>query len=283
MLFSAFVGDSNRAALVELLGRRPSSIELDRAALEIAKIGFPELDIDFWVAELDRHAFTIADRAWDLSDGPHFIETTNRYLFGELGLRGNDENYYHADNSFLNRVLETGLGIPITLCVVYMEIARRLVKTVHGIGLPGHFIVRFDDTGTANNVESKYIDVYNGGMVVDDEDCRRLARVDKLEPHMLAPVDRRTIVMRMINNLRQVYFSQGEPAKALKVLDLLLEADPLSADEHKQRGVALLHLNRMAESAAAFRRYLEIFPKAPDRDQIQAQIKSLAYWVASRN
>ncbi len=263
---------------MDLLGRRPSSIELDRAALEIAKLEYPDLDADHWVAELDRHAFTIAERAWDLSDGRHFVETANRYLFGELGLSGNDADYYHADNSFLNRVLETKLGLPISLAVVYMEVGRRLAKKVYGIGLPGHFVAKFDD-----GEYSTYIDTFNGGMLIDEEDCCRLARMESLTPAMLAPVDRRSIAMRMVNNLRQVYFTQKEPAKALKLVDLLLEADPNLAEEHKQRGVALLQLERMAESMAAFRRYLEIFPKAPDRDRINEQIKHLAFWLAARN
>jgi regulator of sirC expression with transglutaminase-like and TPR domain len=268
----------DRQALLDLLARRPSTIDLDRAALEVAKIGYPDLDTDFWVSELDRHAFAIADRAWDLSDGEHFVQTTNRYLFGELGLRGNDENYYDADNSFLHRVLSTGLGMPISLSVVYIEIARRLAKPVVGIGLPGHFVVRFRDESY-----STYIDPYNGGMLINEDDCRVLARVEKLEPHMLAPVDRRSIVMRMLNNLRQVYFSQAQHENALRLLDLLIAADPFTADEHKQRGVALMQLERMKEAVGAFRRYLDLMPKAADREQIQQQIQALAYWMAARN
>jgi len=278
MLFSATVPGSDRAALLDLLARRESPIELDRAALELAKIEYPHLDSDFWVSELDRHAFEIADRAWDLSDGRAFVEAANRYLFREFGLHGNEGQYYDADNSFLNRVLETRTGLPITLSVVYIEVARRLVKPVRGIGLPGHFVVQYDD-----GEFSTYIDPFHGGALIDEADCLKLSRLEALEPHMLAPVDRRSIIMRMVNNLRQVYFSQQAPEKALRVLDLLLEADPLSADEHKQRGVALLQLQRMSESITAFRKYLDLHPGAPDRDRIHEQIRSLAYWVAARN
>jgi regulator of sirC expression with transglutaminase-like and TPR domain len=89
--------------------------------------------------------------------------------------------------------------------------------------------------------------------------------------------------MRIINNLRNVYFQNKDSAKALRLLDVLLAADPASAEEHKQRGVALLHLRRIPEAVAAFRHYLELRPDAADREAIQEQLKSLGHWLASRN
>jgi regulator of sirC expression with transglutaminase-like and TPR domain len=265
-------------SLLDLLGKRPSRIELDRAALEIARIEYPELDADACINELDRYALEIADRARDLSDGRNFIETANEYLFGVLGFKGNEEDYYHPDNSCLNRVLETRRGIPITLSLIYIEIARRLSKPVAGVGLPGHFLIRYDD-----EKYSALIDPFHGGAIIDVAQCCRLAQVDSLDERMLEPVDRRHIALRIINNLRGIYFARRETGKALQVLDLLIEADPTSADEHKQRGVALVQEHRMHEGAKAFRRYLELSPEAPDRDRIEEQIQSIAFWLASRN
>ncbi|MCU1325073.1 MAG: hypothetical protein JWN34_443 [Bryobacterales bacterium] len=264
--------------LLDLLGRKPTDLELDSAALEIARIEDPELDASQYINLLDQHAFEIAIRAEDLSDGRNFVETANAYLFGELAFRGNQEDYYSADNSFLNRVLETRLGIPITLSLVYMEVARRLAKPVYGIALPGHFVIRYND-----GAYSTFIDPFHGGVLTDEEGCRALAWVESLDASMLAPVDHRTIVMRMINNLRNTYFSNKDSAKALRLLDLLIAAEPERADEHKQRGVALLHLRRVPEAVGAFRRYLELRPDAPDREAIEDQLKSLGQWLASRN
>lgn len=278
VLFYPRVSGSDMQSLLDLLGRRPTGIELDRAALEVARIEHPDLDAGRWIAELDRYAAEIADRAHDLSDGENFITTTNAYLFGELGFRGNSDDYYNPDNSFLNRVIETRLGIPITLSVIYIEIARRLAKPVTGIGLPGHFVIRYDD-----GLFSTFIDPFHGGAMVDAAACTQLAQVEALEPEMLEPVDRRSIVMRMINNLRRVYFSKRDPEKALRVLDLLIAADPKCADEHKQRAVALLQQHRIVDSLASFKRYLDLAPEAPDRERIEEQIRNLAFWMASRN
>jgi regulator of sirC expression with transglutaminase-like and TPR domain len=264
--------------LLDLIGRRPSTLELDRAALELAGIEYPALNPLASLRELDRIAFAIADRAADLSDGECFVETANRYLFGELGFRGDTTDYYRADNSCLNKVLENRTGIPLTLSVVYMEVARRLAKPVSGIGLPGHFVVRYED-----EKYSVFIDPYHGGKLLDESGCAQLAQTDNLTPDLLAAVDRRYVVMRMINNLRQVYFSRRQAAKAVQLLDLLISADPNCAEEYKQRAVAMLIQHRTSESLAGFRKYLELMPEAPDRARIEEQIRNLVHWQAARN
>ncbi len=172
--------DPDAQSLVDLLARRPSRIELDRAALEIARIEYPNLDAGASIEQLDHHALAIAERARDLSDGRSFVEAANEYLFVEAGFRGNDEDYYNPENSCLNRVLETKRGIPITLSVIYIEIARRLSKPARGVGLPGHFIVRYDDAEY-----SALIDPYHGGAIVDAAQCCQLAQVESLDHGML--------------------------------------------------------------------------------------------------
>ncbi len=264
--------------LIDLLAGRPTKIPLDAAALEIARIEYPDLDANAAKAELDRHAIAIAERAHDLSDGQNFIETANRYLFEEAGFRGNEDDYYNPENSCLNRVLETKRGIPISLSVIYIEIGRRLSKKVSGVGLPGHFVVRYDDIRYA-----AMMDPFNGGKLLDLADCCRLAQVEELQISWLQPVDRRHVAMRMLNNLRNIYFSRKDSQKALEVLDLLIAAAPDSADEHKQRAVALLHQQRMNESLDAFRHYLKLSPEAEDREQIEEQIQNISFWLGARN
>lgn len=269
---------SDAEGLRDLLAGRPSPIKLDAVALEIARIEFPDLDASASIEQLDRYAFEIAGRVRDFADGAGFIEAVNEYLFGELGFRGDEEDYYNPANCCLNRVLETRRGMPITLSIVYMEIARRLAKPVSGVGLPGHFLVRYDDSSW-----SAMIDPFHGGQVIDAARCCQLAQVEAIEEGMLDAVGRRHIAMRLINNLRGIYFTRHDGARALRVLDLLIEAFPESADEHKQRAVALLQQRRIPEAFAAFRRYLDLAPDAPDRERVEEQMKNIAFWLASRN
>ena len=165
--------------LLDLIGRRPSVLELDHAALELAAIEYPDLNPLDSLRELDRIAFAIADRATDLSDGECFVETANRYIFGELGFTGDTTDYYRADNSCLNRVLETRTGIPLTLSLVYMEVARRLAKPVSGIGLPGHFVVRYQD-----EKYSVFIDPYHGGGLLDESGWLTSAKISNENPDL---------------------------------------------------------------------------------------------------
>jgi regulator of sirC expression with transglutaminase-like and TPR domain len=120
--------------LLDLLTGRSEELSLDRAALELARIEYPGLDIEPFIGILDSYAVELSERLAGRSGGPDFVDVANQYLFGELGFTGNAGNYYDPRNSCLNEVLTTRTGIPITLSVVYLEIGRRLVQPVHGIG-----------------------------------------------------------------------------------------------------------------------------------------------------
>jgi regulator of sirC expression with transglutaminase-like and TPR domain len=270
--------DSDTQDLLDLLAGKSAAIELDRVALEIARIEYPDLVSAPHILELDRLAWTIAERAGDLSDGPRFVETANAYLFGEAGFRGNEKDYYNPANSCLNRVLETKFGIPITLSVVYLEIARRLAMPVHGVGLPMHFLVRYDDADY-----QALIDPFHDGTILTEAQCCLMLNVESIDPALFQPVDRRQIAIRMLNNLRGIYLTRGESHKALLVLDLLIAADPESADEHRQRGAVLVHERRLADALASFQKYLALSPNASDRENVEEQMRNIAFWMASRN
>src|SRR5260221_8838061 len=117
------------------------------------------------------------------NDGRAFVETAQRYLLGELGFHGNEEDFFDPGTSFLNQVLERRTGIPISLSVLYMEISRRLAMPVFGIGLPRHFVVQFDDGNYA-----AYVDPFHGGRTVTQSECYALARARIADPAFLRPV-----------------------------------------------------------------------------------------------
>src|SRR5690349_11631700 len=168
----------------------------------MATIEHPGLAREPYLSALDGIANGIAMRLRRQNDGPHFIETANHCLFEDLGLRGNEAEYYDPRNSCVNEVLDRKLGIPITLSLVYMEVARRLRRPVFGIGLPGHFIVQYDD-----DEYSTFIDPFHAGKLLTSDDCRQLAKdiagVDlATDPALLRPVSNEHILARMLNNLK---------------------------------------------------------------------------------
>ena len=253
-------------------------MELDLAALNLATIEFPGLDFRPSLDALDRFANDIAGRCNDLSDGREFVHVTNRYLFQEVGLRGNADDYYNPRNSCLNEVLAGRLGIPITLSVVYMEIARRLAKHVTGIGLPRHFVIQYDDGDY-----STYIDPFHAGAILSADDCYRLAQVEEENPRLLAPANKHQIVMRMINNLRGIYFSERSFEKAQEILNVLIEANPGSAEEYKQRGLVRLHMRQLLAGKKDLQIYLALNPHAEDKEEIQGQLQAVGKWLAALN
>lgn len=261
-----------------LLAGRDDSMDLDRAALNLATIEFPGLDFAPSLVQLDRFANEIARRCADLSDGEEFVRAANQFLFSEVGLRGNSDDYYNPRNSCLNEVLTGRLGIPITLSLIYMEIGRRLAKPVAGIGLPRHFVIRYDDGQYAT-----FLDPFNSGTILSAQDCYRLAMVEDENPRLLAPASKRQIVMRMINNLRGIYFGTRTFEKAQAILDLLIEADPTSAEEYKQRGLVRLQMRRIMAGKKDLETYLRLHPEAEDKEEIQGQLHAVGKWLAALN
>ena len=154
---------------------------LDRAALDIASIHFPALEPQPFLDQLNDIASRLGDRLRNFNDGREFVEKAQQFLFGELGFHGNEEDFFDPLNSCLNQVLERRTGIPITLSVLYMEIARRLQMPVFGIGLPRHFVIQFDDGNY-----STYIDPY-GGRLITPAECFRARRSQASRPVPAAP------------------------------------------------------------------------------------------------
>jgi regulator of sirC expression with transglutaminase-like and TPR domain len=176
-------------------------------------------------------------------------------------------------------VLTERVGIPITLSVAYMEIARRLDRPLYGIGLPGHFIVQYDDGDF-----SAYIDVFNSGQILLESECFALSKqVTGQDPgadhDLLRPVTKRYILVRMLNNLRAVYFRQKSPPKAAEVLNLLIAAEPDVADSYKQRAICRAQMEMYRGARSDFELYLRLNPHAHDRVQVEAQIERLRAWL----
>jgi len=269
--------------LMDLLTGRSEELTLDRAAIEIASIEYPGLDVEPFIGILDSYAVELSERLGGLSGGSDYVEAANQYLFGELGFTGNAGNYYDPRNSCLNEVLTARTGIPIALAVVYLEIARRLARPVYGIGLPGHFLVQYRDAEFA-----AYIDVFHEGRLLTAAECFELARQSagmplSDDPRMLAPVGKRQIAIRMLRNLRNVYFNRRAYTKALQALDLLIAAEPEAAAEYRQRGV--IHLQRRNRVAARndLEAYLRLATDASDRGQVEESLRSLRSYQAGLN
>ncbi len=271
------------AALVEP-AREDASIDLAAAALAIARAEYPQLDAPYYLRRLEAMAQRVRSRMRSNPTARESIALLNRVLFDEDGLRGNLDNYYDPRNSFLNDVLDRKLGIPITLSVIYMDVARRVGFPVAGTGMPGHFLLKHFDVRSGEIV----IDAFHRGRIVESTECQQ--RLDEIysgqvemQPEFLKAVSQREILTRMLNNLRQIYFGQHNLVKGLAILDLLLAIPPRDPDLLRERGLVRLNLEQLLGAAQDFGGYLRARPDAPDSDDVRETLDMLRQLLARLN
>lgn len=192
--------------LADLVQRPDDGIDLPTAALVVARVGYPSLDIGHYRAKMRD---IVAEALAKVGDPP--VEDPAglaHVVFGELGFRANRDEYYDPRNSYLNDVLDRRLGIPISLSLVYLEIAEACGRPTEGVGFPGHFLVRDLETG-------QVLDPYNGGSEVDKRACLKLLSAAGLKPQQwkdeyLHGVGKRDMLLRMIANLQRIYTERGD-------------------------------------------------------------------------
>jgi regulator of sirC expression with transglutaminase-like and TPR domain len=216
-----------RDLFIAEIDRPDERIDLAKAALHIAQIEYPNLDIAKYLDRLDKMATEVATRLPVDRYPLKVIQIINRYLYEELDFRGNESDYYNPRNSFLNDVLDRRTGIPITLALVYLEITKRIDFPMVGIGMPGHFIIRpnFQDAGI-------FVDAFNRGEILFAEDCQQKLidlyqqDIPFLPPEILQPVSNRQILLRMLNNLQAIYLNQPNFDRALALkswMEIIIE------------------------------------------------------------
>lgn len=217
------------ARLRELLATGADSFPLDEAVLLIAAHERPELDIPARLATLDELA--------ELVPQPSF-ESLVATLFGPDGFRGNAEDYYDPENSYLDAVLDRRVGIPILLAVLAIEVGRRRGVGVAGIGMPGHFLVRSAER------PSEFADPFNGPDVLGPEECRALfARVTgggvRWDDRYLAPSNRLDIVTRVLANLKAIYQQRNDYRRLGRVMRMR-SAVPTIAERERSEALRLM-------------------------------------------
>jgi regulator of sirC expression with transglutaminase-like and TPR domain len=251
-------------------GVEDEKIDLLRGALLIAETDYPQLRPELYVRKIEELAVRAKSRLADGSDAAESIQIVNQILFDEEGLRGNNEDYYDPRNSFVNDVLDRKLGIPITLAVIYMEVARRIGFPLFGVGMPGHFLLKHYDVDGRQTL----IDCFESGKILSATDCQhRLNEIYSgqlaLQPNFLGAVPRRQILMRMLNNLRSIYLTRRNFRKAVQIVDLILAIYPRSPEDVKQRAVLLHEIGQTSRALEDFDLYLKMSPEASDADEIR--------------
>lgn len=257
--------------------RPEDALDLGRAALAIAESEYPRLDTTAYLARIDELAIAVTKHLTGDESGPHrSIAALNYVLFQKCAFRGNRDDYFDAKNSFLNEVIDRRIGIPITLSVLYMEVARRIGLPLLGVGFPGHFLVKYLD-----DREEIVIDPFNGGDIRTPDSLQELlaglyGKPVALSPQLLDPVTKKQILRRMLNNLKFIYLRRRDLVKALAALDRMMIAEPNLPEDLRERGQVYLALEYFPQAKADFESYLRLAPDAPDAGKIRDQLVDLA-------
>jgi len=277
---SKFAASEARRRFASLVAESDEKINLAHAALLIAEEEEPRGAVVRNLALLGE----MGDEARRRVDAnPHaVVETLNRFVFGELGFAGDEQNYYDARNSLLTHVLERRVGLPITLSIIYIEIARRAGLYAEGVGLPGHFIVR-----VRGGAEETLVDPFYGKIIDEDECQERLdgvygGQVVLTEEHLQA-MSARAILVRVLRNLQGVYLNSNSHRQALAVVERILLLAPASPEDRRARGLLLAGANRLHEAVRELQFYLRVAGGANEKEAARQQLNKLHAQLASLN
>jgi regulator of sirC expression with transglutaminase-like and TPR domain len=268
-------------------------LDIPRAALVVAKLEYPDLDPVPSLERLWRLGDQVARATTHMANAPvrDVLAAVSHELYAKAGFAGNRLHYDDFRNSLLNVVLARGLGIPITLALVYMEVAKRADVDVQGVGFPGHFLMRGpeDDNGEPPLI----LDPFDEGRELGELECRALLERSQGEdaqysPELLKPCTRRHMLARMLNNLKRNYVEIRSFPQAHAVTDLILALDPTLLFELRDRGLLAYHLDAYPAALADLEDYIRLNSWTDEehdteRKEIWDHIKTLRRRVAAMN
>jgi regulator of sirC expression with transglutaminase-like and TPR domain len=269
--------------LQQELAQPDAAVDLGRAALLLAKLVYTDLDVEVYLRQLQQMAATIAAVLPTATTGLATIRLINQYFYEEWGFSGNRQDYYDPQNSFLNAVLERRTGIPISLSVVYMEVARQLGLPLAGVGLPGHFLIRHQQ-----GEEIVYIDVFHQGRQLDSRGCDRLlqqviGKPLKLDATFLRPVTKKEIIIRMFNNLKGIYLTGQDFGHALQVVTELRRFQPQENSLLREQGLIYWQLENWNAALQSLETYLATGLPESETSTIKSYILKIKNKLAALN
>jgi len=254
------------AELVKALQGKEEDIDLVYAALLVARLDNDDLDIEPYHKEIERMASDLQAALPKDADGPAKLTALNKYLFAERGFHGSRADYYNRSNSYLNEVLDDREGIPITLSVLYMELARRLGLNVAGIPMPGHFVVQYQP----EKGEGQLIDVFEGGKTLTRKEANQRVAEQTGEPlsdEELKPNNKKAIVIRILHNLLGIAGRNRDAPGTLHYLDAILAIDPDAAHDRLMRAALRYQSGQKKEALEDADWFVDHHPKGEDAER----------------
>jgi regulator of sirC expression with transglutaminase-like and TPR domain len=267
---------------LSLLAREPAApLDLAELALLLAQDEYPQLDVEAYLNEVAGMAH---DARAFLHGGLHSqVRGLCRYLFHDMGFRGNANDYYSPRNSYLNEVLDRRTGIPLTLSTVAIAVAGRAGLEVVGIGLPGHFIAK-----AVRGTEEVLFDPYHGGRILTPGQCEVLVEQLTGEPFTITPellqaMPLGRILLRLLTNLKGAHLRQGDFPRTVRVIERLRQLQPEDLQQQRDLGAVLVQMGSAGRAIPHLRAYLEGSPDADDAAVVRQVLRQAQHQVALWN
>ena len=272
-----------RRLFAEIVNQVDEDIDLAKAALYIAGIEYHDLNVEHYVKTLDSLAEEASRYVNPEDDVSTKVGHLSKHLFVRQGFRGNEEDYYDPRNSYLNEVLDRRMGIPISLSLVYIEVARRLGIVFEGIGLPGHFVIR---TGPPEH--ELYVDVFSNGEIMSRSDCEDIVRNlfhgrVEFQDEYLRPYTKREYLTRILTNLKHNHVRTEDYHRSISDADLIAVMNPSLGSNIKERATFHYSLKQYRLAIRDLESYLSTNPEEQDAEEVKRQIQGIWATLATLN
>jgi regulator of sirC expression with transglutaminase-like and TPR domain len=255
-----------------------STFDIVEAGLWVAAEEYPDLDVEHTAARVRLISAEGARLARGLTNPFARLDVLRGFLYDDLGFRGNETEYNDPRNSFLNEVLDRRLGNPLSLSILFLDVARAAGFQAHGVGLPGHFV-----TSATYEGRTLLVDPYHCGQVISEDDCRHLVskttgRPSLFRRELLEGADERMMLTRMLLNLKYIYVKSEDYRRALAAVERLLLVSPRDSTEIRDRGFLYAHLGHPGAAVSDLESYLALVPSARDAESVRGRVA----WLRQR-
>ena len=233
---------------------------------------YPDLNIDAYIQKINRIGMSLKESINDVKNPTYLISMLNEHLFENLGFSGDDDDYYNPKNNFLNKVIDKKSGLPITISILYVEVAKFVGLDLKILGFPSHVLVKYN--------EEIILDPFNDGSLLDVDDLQEILDANfggqlEFQPDFLDEIKPEQVLVRLARNLKNSYVQSYVYDKALRCADMVLAIEPDSPEDIRDKGILEERLLHSKIALEYLNKYLEINPNAEDVDFILELIRSI--------
>ena len=249
------------------------NFNLVEKCLKFAQIlEYPDLDVDEYIQKINRIGISLKESISDVKNPTYLISMLNEHLFENLGFSGDDDDYFNPKNNFLNEVIDKKVGLPITISILYVEVAKIIGLDLKMVGFPSHILVKYN--------EEMILDPFYDGVLLDVDDLQVILDTNfdgqlKFKPEFLDEIESEQILLRMTRNLKNSYVQSFAHDKALRCANMILAIEPEAPEDIRDKGILEGRLLNFETALKYLNKYLEISPNAEDIDFILEMIRSI--------